>query len=182
MSGFARPLKDLAKPGVTAKAAPGQAVALSLDNWIPESARHPGQELVYNEFTADVTISATTEATGNTVVTATSVEYDGKPVLVEFFAPSVQVGASGQVIIDLWDDTASASLGHLATYVNPVASTHNYGAACGQRRLSPAAGARVYSVRAWRATANGVVAANTGGTGKNLPGFIRITRAAGGNE
>jgi hypothetical protein len=137
-----------------------------------------GDVLTHDEKTSDTSVTSTAEALSNTIVNSSSITYDGSTaVMIEFFSPGVQVGASAQLVILLWDNTANTEVGRIASYVNPVASTHNYGSIYGKFRLTPASGARVYSVRAFRVTANGTVAAGTGGTGANVPAFIRITKA-----
>lgn len=139
--------------------------------------RPAGDTLTHGEVTADTVISATTQATGNVVTASASFTYDGvTPVKIEFYCPGVQVGAAGQLIIDLWDDTAGVTIGRIASFVGTAASM-TYGGIFGMRKITPANGARVYSIRAWRVTANGTVAAGVGGAGVSVPAYIRITKA-----
>jgi hypothetical protein len=138
----------------------------------------PGYTFAYNEFTAAVTVSATTEGTANTVVTASAVTFDGSTIAkIEFFAPSVTLGTTSgdQVIFLLYLDGASIGIiGQMnlnpaggAIFPAPLA-----------RRLTPASGSRTYSIRAYKVgTGNGTVTAGVGGTpAVYLPGYIRITK------
>ena len=129
-------------------------------------------EIAHNDYSSNVTISATTEATANQVVAAPAVTFDGATtVLVEFYAPSVNGG--GQVFqIGLFD--GSSPLGILV-YSN--LATGSFQSVYVRRRLTPSAASHTYSVRAWIAAGSGTVHGGSGGSGQVMPGFIRITRA-----
>lgn len=170
MSTFAAPLKKLARG--TAPAA-GNDLTLTNDVWVPAEAKHPGQEIAYTEFTSDVNCTATTEGTANTVVTASTVEFDGKPVLVEFYAYYINKGTTN---LSLWlyqDGSSIGRIGYSEAGRDPAFLV---------KRLSPSRGAHTYSVRGSVDAGTGTVGAGAGGNGANMPGFIRITRAAGGNS
>jgi hypothetical protein len=138
-------------------------------------AKPPGYEYAYNELTAPVSITATTEGTANTVVTASSVTFDGStPVIVEFYSPEVLPVSGSTLSIILRDDTAGASLGRIAAVLPPAASTAT--PVFLRRKLTPAAGARVYSIRAYTNSGTASVNAGAGGAGADMPAFIRITK------
>lgn len=129
--------------------------------------------LSYVEWTADVTITSTTAAGANTVATAASVTVDGSTQLcVEVFSPAVQPGASGAVLVTVWQD--STDLGIIGYDSNPQFYTPLFG----RRYVTPSAGSYVYSVRAWRAVNDGTVRGGSGGSGNLLPGYIRVTKGA----
>ncbi|HEU5004919.1 MAG TPA: capsid cement protein [Candidatus Saccharimonadales bacterium] len=135
-------------------------------------------ELAYSEFTAPVTVSATSASTANTVVTATSISSDGNtPVVVEFFAPRVDAGADGHTIVSLYED--GSSIGDIFGQVYSGANMQGYDPVHVTRRLTPTAGAHTFSIRAWRINANGTVEAGPGGTGGTtfVPGYIRVVLA-----
>ncbi len=136
----------------------------------------PGHELDYVQFTSPVTVSASGEGSTTLVVTSSSVTYDGSAVLVEFFAPDVDVAASDHVVIVLYDDTAGASIGKIAFLSNPDAANVMRVPVHASRRLTPSAGARVYKITAYKVTNNGTVGAGAGGAGNIMPGFLRITK------
>src|SRR5262245_60066118 len=66
-------------------------------------------EVAYQESPGDKPITATSEATAQTVVTAPAFTADGSTYLIEFFAYAVQApGGSGQnLVLSLWVDGVS---------------------------------------------------------------------------
>ena len=138
------------------------------------AAKPPGYELAYNQFT-EVTITATSEATADIVVTASSVTFDGAPVVIEFFSPSITTPVAQALAVVLWDDTAGVSLGQFGVLV-PSAGVAEQIPALLARRLTPAAGDGVYSIRAFVSGLSGSVGGGAGGAGNNVPGYIRVTK------
>lgn len=137
----------------------------------------PGTELGYTEFSTNVAISATTDATANTVVTAPAVTCDGSSVVVvDFFAPLVGIPAAigANLVVNLYQD--GVDIGRLGIFANPAANTWNTAGRL-QRRLTPASGSRTYSIRAWVSTGTGGIQGGAGGVATTLPGFIRVTKA-----
>lgn len=135
-------------------------------------------EYDYIEFTAPVAISATTEATANTVVTGSAVAYDGATaIVIEFFAPYYNQGtATNAIDLVLYD--GSSSIGILSSSGADTTTAHRHGPVYASRRLTPSAASHTYSIRAFiTGGANGNVQAGAGGNGNWMPGFIRITRA-----
>lgn len=139
----------------------------------------PGTELSYVEFTSAVSVTATTEATANTVVTAAALTFDGAtPALVEFFSPDVapdNAAAGRRIIFALYD--GSSSIGFLGTgpYSQVVGNPADVPVRVA-RRLTPAAATKTYSVRAFVSAGTATVSAGAGGAGVALPGYIRITK------
>ena len=156
----------------------GELVSFIYDGSVwRERNQLPGAELSYVEFTAAVTVSATTEATANTVVTAAAVTLDGATTIeVDFFVPQISSGTDGgECHIVLFDGTA---IGELADWQRGASGGSMYTAIMAKRRLTPSAGSHTYSIRAWRATANCTLTAGAGGAGVKVPGFIRVRRLA----
>lgn len=124
----------------------------------------------YVEFTSNVTISATSAATANTVVTAASVTLDGSTMIcVEFYAPTLTTTST--LLLSLWQD--STDLGLVA-----LISGTTEAPALVRRFLTPSAGAYVYSIRGYRSSANGTVKGSTGGSDTFLAGYVRVTAGA----
>jgi hypothetical protein len=135
----------------------------------------PGRELTYNEFTATVVCSATTEGTATTIVTASAFTFDGAtPVIVEFFCPSVATGTTSPAFIILSD--GGTSLGNVAS---TSISALTIGPFYSRRRLIPSNASHTYSIRVYVTGSNNAtnVQAGVGGPGVTLPGFIRISKA-----
>lgn len=139
---------------------------------------HHQSELDYVEFTSSVSVTATTEATANTVVTGSSVAYDGSTVvMIEFFAvgsiPDAAAVSRG-LFYALYED-GSAVGGRIAMHYNPAAATGAVPVHC-LRRRTPSNASHVYSIRAWVNVGTGSVVAGDGTGTNDMPGFIRITR------
>jgi len=142
-----------------------QAISAAFD--MIEKGRY---ELVYNEITSNVSITATNEASANTVVTASSVEALGSPLVIEFFTPRATSGSTW-VSFFLYQDGSS-----IGNWGGPVGATAN--SVFLARRLTPALGSHIYSVRASVDGGTGTVSAGVGGSGNFLPAFIRIKRVS----
>lgn len=134
-------------------------------------------ELDYVEITAPVVISATTDATANTVITGNPIVLNGSTrIIVEFGAEQVATGGttSSAVIVTLWDSTTD--LGHfheVGTPANGVVSV----SALVRRFLTPSAGTHTYVIKAFRNVADGTIYAGTGGVGNDQPAYLRVTLA-----
>lgn len=141
------------------------------------AAGSPGAELDYVEFTADSTITATTEGTASTVVTGSAVTYDGvEKIMLEFFCEAVRPdpAVAGQTVTLLFTDGGTA-LGQAQIQV-PVTGSNLKVQAVVKRRLTPSAASHTYDVRAFVSSGTGLIKAGAGGAGLFLPGFLRITR------
>jgi hypothetical protein len=143
-------------------------------------ASYVSGEMDYVQFTAPVSITATTEGTANTVVTGASVAYDGSTVVyVEFFAPNAQpeVTATGQAMSFVLLDGASVLAGFYTRIRTPGSAAALQVPINARRRLTPSAGSHQYIVKAFVSTGTGSVNAGAGGTGDYPPGFIRVVKA-----
>lgn len=135
-----------------------------------------GHEYAYTEFTSNASITATTEGTADTVVTASAVTFDGSTVaMVQFFAPQVKPPSAATAAVVLWLYQDGSSIGALGTVETPAANVLEVPVWVA-RRLTPASGSRTYSIRASVGSGTGTVVAGAGGAGANVPGFIRITK------
>lgn len=143
--------------------------------YLARDVESSGLELAYVEFTANVTITATSEASATTIVTAPALDLDGQAILVEFFCPRLDVAdTADDVLITLWDgSTDLGRLGwHIVTGADLSFPVHL------ARKITPSKGQHTYSVRGWKVGAGSAVAnAGTGTAGSLLAGFIRVTRS-----
>jgi hypothetical protein len=117
-----------------------------------------------------VSVTATTEGTANTVVTASAFSFDGATeVLIEFFAVDAVPG-TGQLNLWLYDGGSSIGLlGFRTTARSPGGPLRRY--------LTPSNASHTYSIRASVDAGTGQLSAGAGGAATNLPGYIRITKA-----
>jgi hypothetical protein len=141
-----------------------------------------GSELAYQQFTANVSVTGTVQASAMTVVTAPAFTADGSSSYwVEFFAMAVAPhnGQDAAILFDLWES---------ATDVATIAWIQNPGASAGgtmrvpvraRSKLTPAAGSRTYSIRAWLANdaTAATVYAGAGSGAANAPGYIGVYKA-----
>lgn len=160
-------------------ATPGQAIVWNGTQWAAATiaTTSPSAELAYVERTTSVAIAATTEATATVVLTAPALTLDGATaILIEFFTPEAPQNTTAQ---EMWfvlygDGAAIGVLGHMKF---PYAATPFFG----KRRITPAAGAHTYSVRAYRASAGSggspAINAGAGGVGQLVASYLRIARA-----
>jgi hypothetical protein len=131
-------------------------------------------QVAYVEFTADVSITATTVGTANQIVSAGAVTYEAVPHKIEFFSPRWTAGAAACNLI-LRDGTTV--LGTLTQFV----ASQNHPDPYEQTTITPTAASHTYNVAAWNASATtSTMRAGAGGTAGDattfLPGFLRITR------
>jgi hypothetical protein len=135
----------------------------------------PGYELAYAEQTSNVTgITGTTFAGGTQIVSAGSVTFDGTAVWIEFSSEGVSNSAGGnKTFFDLSQD--GTSIGTIAVKTHP--SANNGDAVLVRRRLTPAAGAHTYLVKAFVSAGTSQVNGGAGGASTVVPAYIRITKA-----
>lgn len=138
----------------------------------------PGYELDYVAFTSGVSVTGTTEAGATTIVTGTSITYDGNTaVIIEFFAPSVATPtAAASNYVQVWLYDGSSSIGSIGVVVTTAAAAENVSLRVA-RRLTPSNAAHAYGIRCSvpNTTGGPIVNAGAGGTGVYVPGYIRIT-------
>jgi len=133
-----------------------------------------GKELDYVEVTSPVTISGANQGAATTLVTGNSVTYDGAPVMIEWYCPSLGCDASNGagIVVDLYED--ATILGRIAVLISSASQDASQ---VGRRRRTPAAGAHTFTVKAWETADGGSAAyAGAGGTGAQVPMFLRVTK------
>lgn len=134
-------------------------------------------ELGYSQITSNVTVSATGTGTSATsVIPAMTVVCDGSAVSVEFFAAQVGNGSGANIYISLLRDGAE-----LVRYWGVWNGSSAQVPMHLQYRDTPTAGSHTYEVRAFRATANGTVFADTG-TANASPAFLRVSKIVNQND
>lgn len=133
------------------------------------------RELAYVEITANKPITATAAASGDVVVSAPSLTFDGvTPIVIEFHTPAAIPAELATASLTFFlSETPGVSLGSMAVVSNPAAGQF-YAPVYAVRRFTPTAGAHTYTIGGFRATGNGTVAAAPPFT----PAFVRISRAS----
>jgi hypothetical protein len=130
-------------------------------------------ELTYVEDNTDKSITAVTAATANTLITAASFTADGGNYWLEYFCGKVYQDANmRQVIFRMYLDGVSTSdMGQIGANIGGGVTGNIYQPVYIKRKVTPAAGARVYSMRAYM----------TGGAGTShadgtFGQWIRVTK------
>ena len=135
-----------------------------------------GSELDYVQFTSPVAPTATSEATADVVVTGSSVAYDGSTiVVVEFFSPWARPQASAGADLSFWLYDGSSSIGRMGLTRCNVNGTNWWNPIHLSRRITPSNASHTYSIRASVSTGTASIQAGAGGSGAEMPGFIRIS-------
>lgn len=152
----------------------------------PAWALPPGYEYDYTQITSNASLTATTEGTANTIVTASAVTFDGSTiVLIEWWAPHIVIPAdAGGRSVNFWLYEDGSSIGRLGSAAAPGVVSGSGGTIFGggsmpvghKRRMTPASGSRTYSIRGSVSGGTATVAAGAGGAATILPAFIRITK------
>ena len=140
--------------------------------WV-EISRNVNNVLYYGQITSNVSVTATTEATANSVIAASAITFDGAtPILMEFFAPYATPGGAAS-LYSIWLDGAT-SLGYAAANIS--GSTAYMPGWNARKRFTPTNAAHTYSVAAFVGSGTGTISAGAGGTGAANPAWIKITR------
>jgi hypothetical protein len=143
------------------------------------SANLAGSELDYVAFTGAVNITATTEGTANTIVTGSSVAYDGSTVVyLEFFAPETFLdAASRQITLVLYD--GSSAIGVMGRIFGGTGHANARIPVLVSRRFTPSNASHTYSIRAFTNAGTQQVNGGASGTGALVAGHIQIIRVTG---
>jgi hypothetical protein len=127
-------------------------------------------EVNYTAFTSPVSITATTEATANQIVTSGAITYEAVPHMIEFFSSRYDAPAGQTMHIIVRDSTTV--LGRITSVV-PTANVTGLLAF----RVTPTAASHTYNIAAhMTGAATGTIQAGAGGAGASVSGFIRISR------
>jgi hypothetical protein len=140
----------------------------------------PGYEIDYVAITSPVNITATSEATADTIVTGNAIAYDGSTAVnLEFFCPyyTAIASAARDHLLTLYD--GASSIGFMALMSWPSsASSQRPGPVRTVVRFTPSAATHTYSIRGYvSAAGTGVVGAGAGpAASTHMPAYIRITK------
>lgn len=132
-------------------------------------------ELDYAEVTSNASITATSEGTADTVISASAVTFDGSTVsLIEFYAYSAAPAfdAAGRVL-RFWLYDGSSSIGQIGVMIGAAAADDRKPVLV-RRRLTPSAASHTYSIRCSVSAGTAVVYAGPGVGGDSMPMYIRI--------
>jgi hypothetical protein len=158
--------------------APGSGVKSDWAQSISQYVTDHVAELMFVQMTANLSVPPSgNEATAVAIFSPPNVTYDGKPVLIEFFAygATIPAGVGTTLVLNLWD--ANTNLGFWGQVINNAAAALTVPLHL-VRRLTPTAGVHNYNVRAFtpNATAATIFASPGGAAGTPVPAFLRVAR------
>jgi hypothetical protein len=133
---------------------------------------YPGAELAYNQITAQVNITATTEASPSLIIEGTSRVYDGSPVIIDCYLPSIHMANCSQIVFNMWD--GGTDLGRVGAAI--VSGNGFMTHLCTKRRLTPTVGTHNYRLLGWIPVGTGAGVFTGSGANAYNPGIIRVTR------
>lgn len=137
-----------------------------------------GFEVGYDQITAPVSISSTTEATPTTIISCAAHTFDGAAVLLDVYFAAIEMGSAASIVqVNLLE--GSTELGVMGVFAVSAASTSYFFVCRASYRFTPSAGSHTYKVCAFANSAAGtqaIVKAGSGGIGGYLPGYARFTK------
>ena len=149
-------------------------VAGSPGTWM---ATNRGEELVYDQIAANVTLTATSVGAQTAVIAGTARAYDGSPVIIEFYTPRIDSPTNGQSLLHLCD--GATNLGYFVAAQITAGGIGGF-AGTARRRIVPTPGTHTFNVTGWTAggTGSGLVTAGPGNANNTFqPAYLRVTRA-----
>jgi hypothetical protein len=132
-----------------------------------------GKDLDYVQITSNASITATSGATASSVISGSSVSYDGSTVVeVEFFCPIAEPPSGQSIYAVLYD--GSTELGYIAR-ATATAAAQRF-PMIGKRRLTPSNASHSYNIKGFVDAGTGTFFAGGGAAGQQVPAFMKITR------
>ena len=164
-----------ALPGVSISGSPAASKALIATSGNAASwAYPPGFEIGYDQITANVTVSATTESAGTSVIAAAAHTFDGGAVMAQFFTPIVATANAAGATVSVFLFEGATEIGRFGQVLTTSANMNM--PYTGWLRFTPSAASHTYTVTAIQSGGNGTIFAGAGGTNAYVPAFIRFTK------
>jgi hypothetical protein len=165
------PIADLADPGA------GKVIG-SVAN-AAAAVFPPGFEIGYTQITSNANITDTAEATATALISPGALTFDGAPVLVEFFTPSLvcdTAAATDLVTITLFE--GATQICRLGSQKTEVTAAQTAAACLLHFRFTPTAASHTYKLCAFATSATGTPTITAGASGTNgySPAYIRFSK------
>lgn len=128
----------------------------------------------YVQLTTSTAVASSSQAAPTTLITGNAVVYDGATLVsIEAMIPAIRTGTSGEIILQIWEDTTI--LGDLCGASSPGIVADLPGFARLYR--TPTAGSHTYSLRGYFSGAAGSVRCGTFGGASWAPAHLRVASA-----
>ncbi len=138
-----------------------------------------GFEIGYDQITSNVNVGGTTFGTASTVITCAAHTFDGSPVLLTVFTPSLVPPSPASASIQVHLSESGSDLAVLGFLSNAGSTGQVVVPATMQYRFTPSAGSHTYLIVAFVSVNTGTprVVAGAAGAANNVPAFARFTKA-----
>ena len=146
--------------------APGLVTSAQLNANVRDNTGEIWREVYYSSQTSTVNVTATSAATAQSIVGGGTATYTAVPVMVEFFAPSIDIGTTN-IQLSIWYDSTDLGVVVIRTGSGRMSSY-------GSIRHTPTAGSHTYTGKAFVDAGTGHVYANAGGAGNDAPAYLRV--------
>lgn len=144
-------------------------------------AASPGYEIGYDQVTSVVSVTnGSSEGSPDTLITCASHTFDGDPVMVTFFAPSVTLAGNSGTVWGVGLYESGSEISRLTSWTFSNSAAINRQEITGVLRFTPSAGSHTYTVGGFKlsGTASGGGIGGGSGSGANYPPmFVRFTKA-----
>lgn len=133
-------------------------------------------ELGYSQITSNVSVSSASVGSPTTVISPITIVTDGSPLLVEFYAPFVAIGATSNSYTLLNISVDGSVSGRLMSYTNATGGSIA-GPVYVQRRLTLSAGSHTIGIVGWYSVSAGTVGAgDASAADATVPAFLRVSK------
>ncbi len=140
----------------------------------------PGAEIGYDQITASVNITATSEATANALITCAAHYFDGGPVLLQVYAPFLYTATVASNAIGITLSEGGSVICELAFIrpANVAPSIQHFPSCFASFRFTPTAGMHTYVIGGYTASTTGTpgFGAGTGTALADVPAYARFTK------
>lgn len=137
-----------------------------------------GFEIGYDQITATVNVTGTTEGGATTIITCAAHTFDGAAVLLTFSSPGILVPNTAGGFVDVVLTESGTALGQIGYIQNPAAGGQNGTPVNLTYRFTPSAGSHTYVIKAFCSSTSGTprVIAGAAGAGAFAPAYARFTK------
>lgn len=160
---------DLTDTGVQVLAGTLNAAALEVGG-----KALPGTLLAYNTIGATKNVASTSSASPTTIIAGSANNFDGGPVLAEFYCAALRTPtvAGASIVVSL-ADLPSGFIGDLVQEASETAAGRLTSASA-RIAFTPSAGTHTYSITAWATSLTGPPQIISGGS--YAPAYLRLTK------
>lgn len=138
----------------------------------------PGFEVGYDQITAAVNITGTTQAAANAIITCAAHTFDGAAVLLDFYCPFLAHSTTAGATLGVSLFESGSVICDLAFLRNASTTGQFYSSLRASLRFTPTAASHSYVIAAYTSSTTGTpaVSCGTGTAGAVVPCYVRFTK------